>query len=201
MRLEISDHYFKKALQIASPNWDDRYGPCADLRGGQCDGQQGGQAVSLIVIHNISLPAGHFGSHFVEQLFCNTLAFGSHPDFTDLMELKVSAHLLIRRGGELIQFVPLHKRAWHAGNSSYQGVENCNDFSIGIELEGTDNGPYNPIQYRLLVDVCRSLIAAYDKLHESNIVGHCDIAPGRKTDPGVSFDWNLFRHLLRESQL
>jgi|TARA_Y100000310_G_scaffold38813_1_gene36332 AmpD protein len=189
MSLEISDHYFKEALQIASPNWDDRYG------------QSGGTSdISLIVIHNISLPAGHFGGHFVEELFCNTLAGDSHPDFVDLIELKVSSHLLVRRGGELVQFVALDKRAWHAGLSSYDGTENCNDFSIGIELEGTDNCPYNPVQYRLLVDVCRSLILAYGKLDDDNIVGHSDIAPGRKTDPGDSFDWELFRHMLRDTR-
>jgi|TARA_B100001964_G_C14140960_1_gene557407 AmpD protein len=194
MLLEISDHYFKEALQITSPNWDDRYG--------QPDGPSGGAlAVGLIVIHNISLPAGHFGGRFVEDLFCNTLTADSHPDFSDLMELRVSSHLLIRRAGELVQFVPFHKRAWHAGASTYDGMDNCNDFSIGIELEGTDHCPYNPVQYRLLVDVCMSLIAAYDKLNEDNIVGHSDIAPGRKTDPGVCFDWDLFRHLLRDSQL
>ena len=148
-----------------------------------------------------NLPAGHFGGRFVEDLFCNTLTADSHPDFSDLMELRVSSHLLIRRAGELVQFVPFHKRAWHAGASTYDGMDNCNDFSIGIELEGTDHCPYNPVQYRLLVDVCMSLIAAYDKLNEDNIVGHSDIAPGRKTDPGVCFDWDLFRHLLRDSQL
>ncbi len=197
MRLEISDHCLKQAQQIPSPNWDERGGQ-RDQGGGH-DG--GAQAVSLIVIHNISLPAGHFGGRFIEALFCNKLAVESHPDFSDLMAFKVSAHLLIKRGGELIQFVPFHKRAWHAGSSSYRGMDNCNDFAIGIELEGTDKRPYNPVQYQVLADVCRSLLEQYEKLNDDDIVGHSDIAPGRKTDPGTSFDWNLFRHLLRDSQL
>ena len=202
MRLEISDHCLKQAQQIPSPNWDERGGQRGAQRGGQRAGQSGGaQAVSLIVIHNISLPAGHFGGPFIEALFCNKLAVESHPDFCDLMAFKVSAHLLIRRGGELIQFVPFHKRAWHAGSSSYRGMDNCNDFAIGIELEGTDNRPYNPVQYRVLADVCRSLLEQYEKLSHDDIVGHSDIAPGRKSDPGDSFDWNLFQHLLRDSQL
>lgn len=184
MLMEISDHYLTEALQIPSPNRDER---------------GGAQAVSLIVIHNISLPAGHFGGPFVAELFCNKLAVNSHPDFSDLVGFKVSAHLLIRRGGELVQFVPFHQRAWHAGLSSYGGRDNCNDFSIGIELEGTDNCPYNAVQYRVLAKVCRSLIEEYEKLDDNNIVGHSDIAPGRKTDPGTSFDWDLLRHLLRDS--
>ncbi len=202
MRLEISDHCLKQTQQIPSPNWDERGGQRGGQSGNPHDGQGGGtQAVSLIVIHNISLPSGHFGGRFIEALFCNKLTVESHPDFSDLSAFKVSAHLLIRRGGELIQFVPFHKRAWHAGSSSYRGMDNCNDFAIGIELEGTDNRPYNPVQYQVLADVCRSLLDEYETLNDGDIVGHSDIAPGRKTDPGTSFDWSLFRQLLRESQL
>ena len=204
MLLEISDHCLKEAVQTPSPNCDARAGQGGAERAGRQKGpynddRHGAQAVSLIVIHNITLPASHFGGQFVDELFCNRLAIDSHPDFVELVELKVSAHLLIRRGGELVQFVPFHRRAWHAGLSSYNGEENCNDFSIGIELEGTDNYPYNPVQYRVLCSVCRSLIEEYENLNYDNIVGHSDIAPGRKTDPGPSFDWDLFRRLLRDS--
>ena len=154
--------------------------------------------VSLLVIHNISLPPGQFGTGCVEQLFCNRLDWQAHPYFQRIEGLEVSAHLLIERSGALVQFVALDQRAWHAGQSCFEGRENCNDFSIGIELEGTDEQPYTDVQYHVLVEVTRDIQRVYPLITEARILGHCDIAPGRKTDPGAAFDWARFRRLLRE---
>ena len=150
------------------------------------------EVVSLLVIHNISLPAGQFGTGYVEQLFTNTLDCDCLADFDDLRELRVSAHFLIDRKGTITQFVSLNKRAWHAGVSSFEQRENCNDFSVGVELEGTDHTPYTEAQYQRLAELTRTLLDKYPQLTRERIVGHSDIAPGRKTDPGPIFDWTRF---------
>jgi len=157
--------------RIASPN---------------CDTRPPGTAIDLLVIHNISLPPGEFGGEAIAQLFTNTLDTEAHPYYAQLRGLKVSAHFLVRRNGEIIQFVPCDKRAWHAGISLWQGRSCCNDFSIGVELEGSDQTPFSDRQYAALAGLTRRLQRAYP-LHA--IVGHADIAPERKTDPGPCFDW------------
>lgn len=157
--------------KIASPN---------------CDARSPGTAIELLVIHNISLPPGEFDGPAIVQLFTNTLDTGSHPYYAQLDGLRVSAHFLIRRDGTIIQFVPCSKRAWHAGVSSWQGRSACNDFSLGVELEGSDQTPFNDQQYTALIRLTRLLQRAYPL---RAIVGHTDIAPGRKTDPGPCFDW------------
>ncbi|MCP8689559.1 1,6-anhydro-N-acetylmuramyl-L-alanine amidase AmpD [Marinobacterium sedimentorum] len=160
-----------------------------------------GAEVTLLVIHNISLPPGQFGTGCVEQFFCNRLDWQAHPYFLGIEGMEVSAHLLIERSGALIQFVPLHQRAWHAGRSCFEGQENCNDYSIGIELEGTDDQPYSDAQYESLVQVTLQLQQRFAQLANERIVGHSDIAPGRKTDPGPAFDWARFRTQLLDAQL
>ena len=166
------------ARQVASPNFDAR---------------PGGILPELIVIHGISLPPDRFGGPWIDRLFTNTLPPDEHPYFATIQTLRVSSHLLIRRDGELVQYVPFHERAWHAGASSYQGRERCNDFSIGIELEGGDEVAYEPAQYRMLGAAIVMLCDAYPSLSLTRIAGHSDIAPGRKTDPGPYFNWKLFR--------
>lgn len=160
------------ARQIASPNHDER---------------PPGMAAELIVIHNISLPPGEFGGDGVERLFTNRLDPEAHPYYREIHQLKVSAHFFIRRDGELIQFVPCGRRAWHAGASQWQGRERCNDFSIGIELEGDDATPFEDAQYATLNTLLAALRLAYPI---AGVTGHSDIAPGRKTDPGPCFDWS-----------
>ena len=155
-----------------------------------CDDRPQGEAVTLLVIHNISLPPGEFGGDGIVRLFTNALDCGAHPYYATLEGLRVSAHFLVRRTGELLQFVPCAKRAWHAGASAWCGRSRCNDFSIGIELEGADDVTYTEPQYRVLAELTRALQAAYPI---ADIAGHCDIAPERKTDPGPSFDWPRFR--------
>ena len=155
------------------------------------------QAEELIVIHNISLPPGEFGGPYIEQLFTNCLKAHDHPYFEDIRHLNVSSHTLIHRDGRITQFVPFHKRAWHAGESNYCGRERCNDFSIGIELEGTDDCPYEAVQYQQLAAMIQALQLSYTSLDKDAITGHCDIAPLRKTDPGPSFDWDHLKHLLK----
>ena len=155
-------------------------------------------SVSLLVIHNISLPPGQFGGPYIEQLFTGSLSPDEHPFFKEIFQLRVSSHLLIRRDGELVQFVGLDKRAWHAGLSSFQGQSRCNDFSVGIELEGTDNSPYTQEQYDKLVEVTFAITKRYPEITLGRIVGHCDIAPGRKQDPGPAFDWQRYRQALTE---
>ena len=149
--------------------------------------------ISLLVIHGISLPPGRFGGPCIRRLFTNSLDPAEHPFFDTIKGLKVSAHLLIRRHGGILQFVGFDRRAWHAGVSQFGGRENCNDFSVGIELEGTDETPYTDRQYRALIRVTRCLQRAYPDITPARIVGHCDIAPGRKTDPGPAFDWARYR--------
>jgi len=163
---------------IESPNCDDRP-PAAE--------------VSLLVIHGISLPPGKFGGDGVLRLFTNTLDWAAHPFYTTLKGLRVSAHFFVRRTGEIIQFVPCGRRAWHAGESSWRGRERCNDFSIGVELEGVDTRPYTERQYARLVPLAATLRRRYPI---AEIVGHSDIAPGRKTDPGPAFDWGRLRILV-----
>ncbi|MGA9851539.1 MAG: 1,6-anhydro-N-acetylmuramyl-L-alanine amidase AmpD [Gammaproteobacteria bacterium] len=158
-----------------------------------CDERPAGTVIDLLVIHGISLPPGEFGGPWIERLFLGTLPADGHPHFATLKSLRVSAHLLIRRDGELMQFVPFRRRAWHAGASAFEGREACNDFSIGIELEGCDNVPYTPAQYAGLAAAARALMNAYPGITPARIVGHSDIAPGRKTDPGPAFDWAYFR--------
>lgn len=150
----------------------------------------------LLVIHNISLPPGEFGGPWIEQLFQNRLDPSAHPYFQEIAGLRVSAHLLIRRNGALLQFVELSRRAWHAGRSSFQGRDACNDFSIGVELEGTDDLPFSDAQYLELARVTARIQAAYPKITQARITGHQDIAPGRKTDPGPAFDWPRYRREL-----
>lgn len=164
--------WLPEAVHRHSPHYDDR--PCA---------------IELIVIHGISLPAGQFGGHFIDDLFMGQLDSNAHPSFADIAGLRVSSHFLIQREGQLIQYVDIQKRAWHAGVSYFQGRERCNDFSIGIELEGTDNIAYTDKQYDCLVQLIHIIQQAYPNITQKYIVGHCDIAPGRKTDPGQAFDW------------
>lgn len=170
------------ARQVPSPNFDER---------------PAGTVPELIVVHGISLPPGEYGGPWIDQLFTNALPPHVHPYFAEIGPMKVSSHLLIRRDGGVVQYVPFHQRAWHAGASNYCGRERCNDFSIGIELEGTDDSAYEPAQYRSLRDVILALCAAYPSLSTERVAGHSDIAPGRKTDPGPAFDWPRLRALLR----
>lgn len=167
------------ATQVASPN---------------CDARPPETEICLLVIHCISLPPGEFGGGQVMELFTNTLNVGAHPYFAALAGLRVSSHFYIRRDGTLIQFVPCRLRAWHAGQSEWKGRQGCNDFSIGIELEGTEEEPFEPSQYQRLAELTRLLQAQYPI---KAIVGHSDIAPGRKTDPGRFFDWPLFHSLIQ----
>jgi N-acetyl-anhydromuramoyl-L-alanine amidase len=151
-----------------------------------CDERPAGAEVSLLVLHSISLPPGEYGGDAIERLFTNRLDPRAHPYFDEVAALKVSAHFLVRRGGELVQFVPLGQRAWHAGASAWRGRGRCNDFSLGVELEGTDDSAFEPIQYRRLCELIHVLRAA---LPLRDIAAHSDVAPGRKTDPGAHFDW------------
>jgi AmpD protein len=170
------------ARQVPSPNFDTR---------------PDGILPELIVVHGISLPPDEYGGPWIDRLFTNALPPQAHPYFEQIKGLKVSTHLLIRRDGELVQYVSIRDRAWHAGASCYQGRERCNDFSVGIELEGSDHIPYEPAQYRILSAVILELCKAYPSLSPSRIAGHSDIAPGRKTDPGPAFDWQRLHALLR----
>lgn len=164
------------------------------------DARPAGTGIDLVVIHGISLPPGRFGGPGIDQLFCGNLSAESHPYFASIAGLRVSAHICINRAGEISQYVPFHRRAWHAGVSSWRGREACNDFSIGIELEGTDDTAYVDDQYRALAALIRVLQKTYPDIADDHLVGHCDIAPGRKTDPGVSFDWACLRRLLQEKR-
>ncbi|GIU50796.1 N-acetyl-anhydromuranmyl-L-alanine amidase [Shewanella sairae] len=150
----------------------------------------------MLVIHNISLPAGCFGLPYIEQLFLGKLDIEADNSFKELQGLEVSAHFLIRRDGELVQYVSCDDRAWHAGVSQYDNRQACNDFSIGIELEGTDDLPYSEAQYLRLVELTKSLMLSYPLITPARITGHSDIAPGRKTDPGSSFDWQRYKAAL-----
>lgn len=161
-----------------------------------CDDRPNDMPIDMIVIHNISLPPGQFGTGAVEKFFCDRLDFAEHPYYSSISHLKVSSHLLIDRQGVITQFVPFTKRAWHAGESSFQGRTRCNDFSIGIELEGSDDVAFEENQYKALVEVIRVLMKTYPMITRERIVGHSDIAPHRKTDPGPCFDWRYLDCLL-----
>ena len=179
----VVEGWISQASRVPSPN---------------CGPRPTGIVPDLLVLHNISLPPGCYGGDAIERFFTNCLDCDEHPFYEEIRGLQVSAHLLIRRGGQLLQFVDLRERAWHAGPSCFAGRENCNDFSIGIELEGSDDDPYTEQQYRVLVDVTIALQAVYPDLVDGHIVGHSDIAPGRKTDPGPAFDWYRYRQGLTE---
>ena len=152
-----------------------------------------GEKISLLVIHNIALPPGEYGGPWIDDLFMGTLDPKAHPYFAQIAGRKVSSHYLIRREGTLVQYVPCEKRAWHAGVSSWKGRERCNDFSIGIELEGSDDVPFSEPQYETLIALAKELFRRYGRL---DIAGHSDIAPDRKTDPGPWFEWDRFRAAL-----
>jgi AmpD protein len=165
-------------------------------RSPNCDARPCDIAIDLVVVHGISLPPGEFGTPYVEDLFTNRLEPAGHPFFAEIADQRVSAHVLVRRTGELVQFVPFSVRAWHAGVSSFAGRERCNDFSIGIELEGTDTAPYTGAQYAMLAALVRTLMARWPAITPERVVGNCDIAPGRKSDPGPAFDWARLRAAL-----
>ena len=152
-------------------------------------------AIDLLVVHSISLPPGEYGGDAIERFFQNKLDKSEHPYFEEIFDMQVSSHALIKRSGEIIQFVPFHERAWHAGQSNYQGRERCNDFSIGIELEGTDNDIFEEAQYQQLAQLVTALQTAYPAISD-NITGHSDISPGRKQDPGTGFDWTRLKEKL-----
>jgi AmpD protein len=177
----IVDHWLHGAQRVQSPNHSER----------PVDTE-----ISLLVIHNISLPPGQFGGPWISDLFCNQLSPDFHPYFAGIWELRVSSHLLIRRDGDVLQYVPFNRKAWHAGKSEFEGRAECNEFSIGIELEGTDEQPFTDFQYERLQLVTQLLLVAYPALTPERITGHSDIAPGRKTDPGPCFDWSRYRQAL-----
>jgi N-acetyl-anhydromuramoyl-L-alanine amidase len=161
------------------------------------DARPAGVAVDTLVIHSISLPPGEFGSRDIEGLFCNDLRTDAHPFYESICQLTVSSHLLIRRDGSVIQFVPFGERAWHAGVSEFVGRTRVNDFSIGIELEGSDFGPYEEQQYQALIAVTQDIRHAYPDITPERVVGHSQIAPQRKTDPGPYFNWTRYRQSMR----
>ena len=174
MHIDLDKGLLEEARFVASPNYDDRPEK---------------EHISLIVVHGISLPPAEFGGCWIDDFFTNCLNPDAHEYFREIHNVRVSSHLLIRRDGEIVQYVPFDKRAWHAGKSSFDGRECCNDFSVGIELEGTDDIPYEDIQYKRLAEVISVLKETYPDISNERIVGHSDIAPGRKTDPGPAFDW------------
>ena len=178
MRVDVKTGLLVGAKQVLSPYFDER---------------PAGVHPDLIVLHGISLPPGEFGGPWVARLFTGNLPADAHPEFRERAGLRVSAHLLVRRDGEVVQFVSLNHRAWHAGKSCWQGREACNDYSIGIECEGADEVPYADAQYARLSELLPMLLAAYPAITPDRIVGHSDVAPGRKTDPGPSFDWGRVR--------
>ena len=181
MKIDTSTGLLDAARQVQCPNYDDRLSD---------------DDIDLIVVHGISLPPGEYGGPWIDALFTNCLNPEEHPYFREIHKLEVSSHLLIRRDGEIVQYVPFHKRAWHAGQSEYQNRQRCNDFSIGIELEGVDDQTYEDVQYQQLANVINSLCETYPRINKQRIAGHSDIAPGRKTDPGSAFDWPRLRQLI-----
>ncbi|HEB56247.1 MAG TPA: 1,6-anhydro-N-acetylmuramyl-L-alanine amidase AmpD [Gammaproteobacteria bacterium] len=178
MNIDSRSGLLDVARQVPSPN---------------CDARPAGIDIDLLVIHNISLPPGCFGGNGIDCFFTNTLDVEAHPYYAEIADMQVSAHLLLRRDGSIIQYVPFSQRAWHAGRSCFQGRERCNDYSIGIELEGTDEQAYEDIQYRILQQLIALLCQTYPGIRQDRIVGHSDIAAGRKTDPGPAFDWSKIR--------
>ena len=181
MELSIENNLLLGARLVSSPNQSER--PPANK-------------IDLLIIHNISLPPGEYGTGCIDQLFCNSLVQDAHPYFAAIANLKVSSHLLIDRSGEVTQYVAFDKKAWHAGDSSFCGKSDCNDFSIGIELEGTDYEAFTESQYNSLIAITDLLLMDYPCLNLDRIVGHSDVAPGRKTDPGPQFDWDRYRSAL-----
>lgn len=175
---EMHDGWVSYARRVPSPNHDER---------------PPGTVIDTIVVHCISLPPGEYGGDCIEAFFCNCLDPAGHDYFHDIHQLRVSAHFLIRRDGEMVQFVPTGRRAWHAGDSRLEGRVNVNDFSLGIELEGTDYSGFEPLQYDTLIRLTRTLLRNYPALRSGRLVAHSDIAPGRKTDPGPGFDWARYR--------
>lgn len=175
-------HWYPQAKIVRSPFFDDR---------------PENTQISLLVVHNISLPPAQFNNGYIESFFQGKLDPNAHPYFARITKLKVSAHCLIKRDGKVIQFVPFDKRAWHAGVSSFAGVARCNDYSIGIELEGTDNIAYTAEQYQSLSRITRFLMLQFPQITEQRITGHQYVAPYRKTDPGLTFDWRYFKAMLR----
>ncbi len=157
-----------------------------------CDARPADARIEVLIVHAISLPPGEFGGSAIDRLFCNALEAREHPYYEELCELHVSAHVLIRRDGELTQFVPFHMRAWHAGESLCEGRARVNDFSIGVELEGCDDTPFEGVQYEALTTLTKALMRTYPALTRQRIYGHCHIAPQRKTDPGPCFDWGRY---------
>jgi AmpD protein len=181
MQKGIDNGWLHGARRIVSPNSDER---------------PPGTEIDLVVIHGISLPPGVYGGPYIDQLFTNTLSRDHDPYFDAIADARVSAHVMIRRDGSLTQYVPFERRAWHAGPSSFAGRDCCNDFSIGIELEGVDDQPYGPEQYQALASLLGVLMLTYPGIQPGRVCGHSDIAPGRKTDPGPAFDWRHLRNLL-----
>lgn len=181
---KIDEGWLPAARRVVSPNANDR--PAS-------------ASVDLLVIHNISLPPGEFGGDHIEALFTNTLDPAAHAYFAEIAHLNVSAHFLVRRDGELVQFVSTDARAWHAGESAWCERTNCNDFSVGIEMEGTDDIPYETVQYQALSRLVGALREYYPAMAPDAMVGHSEIAPGRKTDPGTAFDWQILRQYLSEA--
>jgi len=164
------------------------------------DARPSGALPELLVVHGISLPPGEFGGPWIDRLFTGTLPWDEHPYFKQIEGLRASAHALVRRDGQIVQYLPFGERAWHAGQSAWRGRTGCNDFSIGVELEGTDDMPYTDAQYEALAALSAALIATYPSLSAQTIAGHSEVSPGRKTDPGPSFDWARFRALLDQAQ-
>jgi len=183
LQLDKNADWLENVNRVVSPN---------------CDARPEGAGIDLLVIHGISLPPGEYGGGYIDQLFTNTLPKDGHPYFREVSDLRVSSHLMIDRRGRITQYVPFSSRAWHAGRSVFNGREECNDYSIGIELEGCDDTPYTREQYRALAAVTWLLMSHWPAIKKDHIVGHCDIAPGRKTDPGPAFDWKAFFELLED---
>ena len=181
MKINSNTGLIENTPFIASPN---------------CDARPENTEIDLIVIHSICLPPGEYGGTWIQQFFTNQLPADEHPYFEEIKDLKVSAHALIQRNGNVQQFVPFTQRAWHAGESCYEEREACNDFSIGIELEGTDDSAFEDSQYQSLANLILSLENTYTNISRERITGHSDIAPGRKTDPGTGFDWDKLKGLL-----
>lgn len=179
--LDIEAGWLSDAQRVISPN---------------CDERPAGEQISALVVHSISLPPCKFGGPWIDALFTNTLDCSAHASFEDLRDVRVSAHGLIRRDGQCTQYVSFEQRAWHAGQSSFDGRSRCNDFSVGIELEGCDTQAFTAAQYTRLAAVAQALMSAYPAITPQRITGHSDIAPGRKTDPGPHFDWDYFHTLL-----
>lgn len=181
INLDRHGQWLEKVRRVISPN---------------CDARPDGTGIDLIVIHGISLPPRCYGGPYIDQLFTNRLQAAEHPYFADIAGRRVSSHLLVDRKGSTTQYVPFHLRAWHAGESSFEGRTVCNDFSIGIELEGCDEEPYEQVQYEVAAQAVHALMKRWPGISSRHVVGHCDIAPGRKTDPGPAFEWDLFRRLI-----